>query len=167
MTQVWENFVVAGGGDCTCCGGSACCTSTFSPNGDSSSLVITGSSPTFTLSASTSKSFPTLSLGFSVGACVALAAGSVLVLTVTNIDGTCAGGGGFLAFSFAVFDPDGNPLSPTSTTEFTATYDISTDGCYCCSLAMSCVGLSAGPVAGDLIIDSDMAIGCSEIAPPP
>lgn len=149
-----------------CCGGT-CCTSDFTPRGDTSSLTISGSSPTFTLAASTSSSFATLSLGFLVSACVNLVSGSVLTLSAINLDGTCAGEGGTLIATFTALDPDGNPLTPATSTGYEDTYDIPTDGCYCVSLDLSCVGLSAGPVACDFTIASDAAIGCDSISDPP
>jgi len=144
-----------------------CCTSSFTPGGDTSSLTISGSSPTFTLAASTSNSSSTLSLGFTVGACVNLLAGSVLTLSAINLDGTCAADGGTLDATFTALDPDGNPLTPATTSDYEDTYDIPSDGCYCVSLALNCVGLSAGPVAADFVIASDMAIGCDAISDPP
>ncbi len=145
-----------------------CCTSEFGPNGDDvSSLTITGASPTFHLAGTTSNSSPTLSLGFTVTACVVLSAGSVLTLSATNIDGTCEADGGTLNLGLSATDPDGNPLTPTSTTDTTAVFDIDVDGCYCCTMSLFCVGFSAGPVAATLDIDSDGTIGCDEIAPPP
>lgn len=154
---------------CPCCAPAGdCCAASFAPNGDSSSLTIGGASPSFTLAATTSNSTETLSLGFLVGACVNLLAGSILTLSVSAIDAVaCEAGMGFMTATLSATDPDGNPMTPATDTGDTVTYEIPSDGCYCGFLQLTCAGLTAGPVGGTLTIASDMAIGCDAITPPP
>lgn len=167
MSFAFEQSTFSMTAECLPCCEPGCCTSAFTPNGDTSSLTISGSSPTFVLAASTSNSTATLSLGFVVSACVNLLSGSVLTLSATSLDGTCAADGGTLFATFILLDPLGSPVTPATTSAYQETYNIPSDGCYCGSLDLRCVGLSAGPVACNFNVASDMAIDCASISAPP